>query len=162
MIRWWSLLLVIVLTLGILYKPAYAATKSSEFTQQGLEQLKQKYLGKRWLMLLWSVDCPPCFKELALIKKLSQKQSELAVVIVNADDNDELIKERADIIESFELASFRNFHFAEGLGDKSRYLIDPSWYGELPRSYFVDKSGKFHGKSGLVKEELLTNWLINK
>jgi len=52
--------------------------------------------------------------------------------------------------------------FADGEGDRNRYLIDANWYGELPRSYFVEPSGKFHGKSGLVSESLLTKWLLEK
>ena len=52
------------------------------------------------------------------------------------------------------------YHFADGQGDKNRFIIDSSWYGELPRSYFVEANGKFHGKSGLIKEALLTQWLM--
>ena len=29
---------------------------------------------KKWLTLLWSVDCPPCMKELALVQILQQQK----------------------------------------------------------------------------------------
>ena len=117
-------------------------------------------MGKQWLMLLWSVDCPPCFKELAIIQKLKAQHENLAVVIINTDANDEIKAERKEIIEKFELSNFTNFHFVDGKGDQSRFFIDPNWYGELPRSYFIESSGKFHGKSGLVNKSILTQWLI--
>lgn len=134
--------------------------EATVFTVQAFEQLKQKHIGKRWLMLLWSVDCPPCFKELALIEKLRKNHPELAVVLVNADADDEVANERKSVIEQFQLSSVPHFYFADGNADKSRYLIDKSWHGELPRSYFIEENGKFNGRSGLVSEALLRKWLI--
>ena len=138
-----------------------AAAKSVAFDKAQLITLKKQNMGKQWLMLLWSVDCPPCFKELAILQKLHGQHDDLAVVIINTDASDEITAERIDIIEKFELDNLANFHFVDGKGDQSRFYIDPSWYGELPRSYFVESDGKFHGKSGLVNESLLTKWLIN-
>ncbi|PHR82034.1 MAG: hypothetical protein COA59_15125 [Colwellia sp.] len=135
--------------------------ESIAFNKAQLATLKTQNMGKQWLMLLWSVDCPPCFKELAIIQKLQRQHSDLAVVIINTDANDEIENERKDIIEKFELTDFRNFHFVDGQGDQSRFFIDPTWYGELPRSYFIESSGKSHGKSGLVNQSLLTQWLVN-
>jgi len=135
--------------------------ESIAFDKAQLAQVKTQNMGQQWLMLLWSVDCPPCFKELAIIQKLQQKHHDLAVVIINTDANDEINGERKDIIEKFELNDFSNFHFVDGEGDQSRFFIDPNWYGELPRSYFVESNGKFHGKSGLVNKSLLTQWLVN-
>jgi len=135
--------------------------ESIAFDKAQLTTVKAQNMGKQWLMLLWSVDCPPCFKELAIIQKLQQKNHDLAVVIINTDANDEINSERKDIIEKFELTNFTNFHFVDGEGDQSRFFIDPNWYGELPRSYFFESNGKSHGKSGLVNKSLLTQWLIN-
>lgn len=133
---------------------------SIAFNPEQLTKIKTQKLGEQWLMLLWSVDCPPCFKELGIIQKLQKQHQNLNVVIINTDADDEIKAERIDIINKFELSSLKNFHFVEGQGDRSRYIIDSQWYGELPRSYFIDKSGKFYGKSGLVNQSLLTQWLV--
>lgn len=135
--------------------------QSVAFNKTKLSTIKTQNMGKQWLMLLWSVDCPPCFKELAIVQKLQRQHDDLAVVIINTDANDETEQERESIIEKFELNNLSNFHFVDGQGDQSRFVIDPNWYGELPRSYFVESSGKFHGKSGLVDQALLTKWLVN-
>ncbi len=138
----------------------YAYASSIAFDKEQFVKIKKQNQGKQWLMLLWSVDCPPCFKELAIIQKLQGEHDGLAVVIINTDADVEITKERINIIDKFELEEFSNLHFADGKGDQSRYLIDSSWYGELPRSYFVESNGKFHGKSGLVNELILKQWLV--
>ena len=130
------------------------------FNKQAFEQVKQKYHGNKWLVLLWSVDCPPCMKELALVQKLQQQKQDLAVVIINVDTGEESASQRREIIRHFDLTNQLHLYFREGLEDHSRFLIDPQWFGELPRSYFIDEAGKFHGKSGLVAKELLQKWLL--
>lgn len=142
------------------FTASYSHASSLAFTKVELETLKQKNIGKKWLMLMWSVDCPPCFKELAVIKKLKQQGTHLNVVLVNADASNEVTQERANIIEEFQLNDLDNFYFIDGKAEYSRFIIDTSWFGELPRSYFIDTKGKFFGKSGLVNESLLTQWLL--
>jgi len=137
----------------------YLQAKQLPLTQTAFEQIKQSYKGKQWLMILWSVDCPACFKELALIKKLREKRSDLALVIINADDSDEVSAERSQVIIDYEMDDLTHYYFTDGEGDSNRFMIDANWYGELPRSYFVDAQGEFHGKSGLLKESLIKKWL---
>jgi len=134
------------------------------FSLMAFDKLKQQQLGNRWLMVLWSLDCPACFKELKLIQilQLEYKSKSLNVIFINADDTDEVTFERKRVLSTYEMTNFTNFYFADGQGDISRYQIDPQWYGELPRSYFVDEQGKFHGKSGLLDENLIRSWLIEK
>lgn len=138
----------------------YSYASSIAFDKEQFVTVKKQNLGKQWLMLLWSVDCPPCFKELAIIQKLQNQYNDLAVVIINTDADDEITEERIEIIEKFELDKLSNFHFVDGKSDQSRYVIDSNWFGELPRSYFIESNGKFHGKSGLVNESILTKWLV--
>jgi hypothetical protein len=135
-------------------------TNSQVFGSDIYEEIKQKYQGKKWLTLLWSVDCPPCMKELAIVKTLQQQQSELPIVIINVDTFEGSAQQRNNVVAHFNLASQINLHFSDGLEDQSRYLIDPHWFGELPRSYFIDEAGTFHGKSGLASKPLLERWLI--
>jgi thiol-disulfide isomerase/thioredoxin len=134
------------------------------FSKPAFEKMKQQQLGKRWLMVLWSLDCPACFKELKLIQTLQLEHNgkALNVIFINADDTDEVNLERQQVLVSYEMNNFTNFYFTDGQGDLNRYQIDPQWYGELPRSYFVDELGKPHGKSGLLDEKLIKKWLIEK
>lgn len=142
-----------------LFCTSYAYANSIAFNKEQLDIVKAQHMGKKWLMLMWSVDCPPCFKELALIQKLEHHGANLNIVLINADASDEVTQERINIIKEFQLNNLINFHFVDGKADYSRFLIDSTWFGELPRSYFIDINGQFHGKSGLVKESLITQWL---
>ncbi len=144
----------------ICFCTSYSYASSIAFNKEQLSIIKKQNMGKQWLMLLWSVDCPPCFKELAIIQTLQRQQQNLAIVIINTDADDDITKERTEIIKKFGLNNFSLFHFVDGQSDQSRYLIDSTWYGELPRSYFVESNGKFHGKSGLVNESILIKWLM--
>ncbi|MDX2368605.1 MAG: redoxin domain-containing protein [Colwellia sp.] len=153
--------LSVAIFIWFLFGTSTSFAESIAFDNAKLAAVKAQNMGKQWLMLLWSVDCPPCFKELANIQKLQRQHHDLAVVIINTDDNDEIKSERKEIIEKFELSTFTNFHFVDGKGDQSRFFIDPNWYGELPRSYFVESNGKFNGKSGLVNKPILMKWLVN-
>ncbi len=139
----------------------FAHASSITFDKAQFDKIKQQNRGKQWLMLLWSVDCPPCFKELAIIKKLTTQHDNLAIVLINTDADEETATERTEIIDKFKLNDLNVFHFADGKADQNRFIIDSSWYGELPRSYFVESNGKFHGKSGLVKESMVSQWLLN-
>ena len=145
--------------LFILVNSSSVNAGDTAFSQENFDRIKQQHLGKQWLMLLWSVDCPPCFKELALIQKIRLTKPDIAIVIVNVDDNDDVAQERKKVLDSYGLTTLESYYFSDGQGDRSRYLIDPSWFGELPRSYFIESNGRSHGRSGLVKEELLVNWL---
>lgn len=136
-----------------------SAADSSEFDKRQLTQVKQQYDGERWLMLLWSVECPPCFKELAQIGKLAEENPDLPVVLINSDGDEWLDEQREALIEKYGLSKLQNLHFADGKAAKGRFVIDPSWYGELPRSYFYKSDGSRVAKSGLVATELLAKWL---
>ncbi len=128
------------------------------FSQMSFDSLKRDHQGKNWLMVLWSVDCPPCFKELAMIQRLRTLDNQLTVVLINTDDDDEISVQRKRILSDYQVEDLENFYFQTGETDRNRFIIDPHWYGELPRSYFINKQGQFHGKSGLLEETLLKKW----
>lgn len=134
---------------------------SLPFTEQAFTELKQQKLGTKWLIILWSIECPPCFKELELVNKLNKELDQVNVVLINTDDNRESRKLSKKIIADFQLVQLNNYFFVEDQAAQNRYLIDSSWYGELPRSYFIDSRGIFHGKSGLVDEQVIRKWLTD-
>ena len=152
-----SCILIILISFSALN---FAYANSVALTKAQLEKVKTDYQGKQWLMLLWSVDCPPCFKELAVLQELQKENNDLAVVIINSDADNALTEEREAIINNFTLNQLTNFHFVDGKADQSRFWVDPQWYGELPRSYFFAKNGEFYAKSGLVNKDMIKKWLL--
>lgn len=140
-----------------------SATHAIAFNSEQFSQLKQSHADQQWLIMLWSVDCPPCFKELALIEKIREQHAPnkpLNVVVINTDGDTEANEYSEEVITRFGLTDVPRYFFEEGTAASNRYIIDPSWYGELPRNYFVDRNGKFHGQSGLINADMIKNWLL--
>lgn len=153
----------VIIYFSILFSLHFSVNVYAEhqpFSIEAFNKVKQQHQGKQWLTVLWSVDCPPCFKELALIQKMRKTHKNLAIVIINADDNDEVSEVRERTLANYELDDLTAFNFIDGQASQNRYSIDPAWYGELPRSYFIDDSGFFHGKSGLLDDKLIRQWLL--
>ncbi|WP_077339032.1 TlpA family protein disulfide reductase [Pseudocolwellia agarivorans] len=149
-----------IIICGIAFCSYSVLANVAPFNGDVFNRIKNKNLGKQWLMVLWSVDCPACYKELALIKSLRKENPNIDVIIVNTDGDDEANAESYQVMEKYQLLDITTYFFEEGTADRNRYVIDPTWYGELPRSYFVDTKGTFHGKSGLVEPALLRKWLL--
>jgi thiol-disulfide isomerase/thioredoxin len=155
---------IIFLLLGSFAQAQNLPINEQPFTNKTIVDVKQKYSGERWLMVLWSLDCPACFKELKLIENLQQENrtKPLNVIFINVDDSVDVTAERLRILREFGMVAFTHFYFTDGQADRNRYQIDPQWYGELPRSYFVNEKGEFYGKSGLLDEALIKTWLLEE
>ncbi|OUS28616.1 hypothetical protein A9Q99_11415 [Gammaproteobacteria bacterium 45_16_T64] len=120
-------------------EPLYPANVTSLFEEPGR------------LVVLWSVDCPPCFDELAMLEKLLKQYPELPVTFVSTDDDSERYEEVDSTYRRF-AGNTKAWVFGDGMAAALRYAIDPAWSGVLPRSYFVDREGERHGHSGVLKE----------
>ena len=66
-----------------------------------------------------------------------------------------------DVLGSYELGSAETWNFGDAGVDRLRHAIDPRWYGEMPRSYLYDASGRRIGISGALTPDLLQDWLVS-
>ncbi len=104
------------------------------------------------MLAIWSVDCPSCLKDMDVLTKLHDKHPGLKIILLAADDA-EALPEIKRIIAAHKLGGLEHWAFASDNPEKLRYEIDPAWYGELPRTYFLDKSHQRTGKSGAMSLE---------
>ncbi len=114
--------------------------------------------GKPFLMVLWSVDCPPCHKELNMLGKLIKERPELNLVLISTDD----IIYAPDIsktLKKHSLGKTESWAFADPNSARLRYEIDPKWYGTLPRSYFFDSAHQRTATTGSLEAEQVEAWL---
>lgn len=109
------------------------------------------------LVTIWSLDCPPCMKELDLLGRMKEKHPGFKLVLINSDGI-EAAQEAEERLSSFGLPLNDSWIFASEQVERLRFSIDPQWYGELPRSYVYDK-GERAGYSGLIDETWLQGWL---
>ena len=153
---------IIAVLLAVVLASSYVlpAAASDAFSGKVLQQLQLQHENKRWLLLMWSLECPPCFKELAAVAKLKSDNPNIPIILVNTDDDDSMTNEREQALTSMGLAQVPSYYFPDQQSMALRYAIDPMWHGELPRSFFYNQAGKQKGYSGLLKGEQIKMWLL--
>jgi len=137
---------------------AEAGSPLKAFGPNSFESIQTKYQGKPFILALWSLDCPPCFKELKNLAQWKRNYPELNLVFVATDDYS--MKAEVDWqIKTFGLELADHWIFSEHAAVRLRYNIDPLWHGELPRSYLYDSRHKSTAVSGLLKDKTIQQWV---
>lgn len=137
---------------------ASAEARLQPFTADILKQVEAGYAGKPFLLVLWSVHCAPCFAEMELLSEALAQQPDLPVVLV-ATDAPDMREHVLEVLGDYGLDGARNYHFADAIPEKLHYLIDPEWFGELPRSYRYDANHQRTAHSGTLDQAQLAQWL---
>jgi len=140
-------------------KPA-AATSLRAFEADSLEKIQAAYDGRPFLLVLWSLDYPPCRKELNLLGKIKQRHPDLHLVLISTDPA-ELSGQVASVLASHRLANTDAWVFSETGAERLRNMLDPSWHGEMPRSYFYDPQHNRTGVSDALNAKQVESWLAS-
>lgn len=127
--------------------PAFAWAEFRPFYSDSLDDITSAREGQPFLLVLWSIDCPPCRKELQSIGRIYSEFSPGGLVLVLTDGPDGAVQAKK-MLAGLGLASAESWLFADSFPERLRYRIDPDWYGELPRSYFYDAGHRRTAKSG--------------
>lgn len=135
-----------------------ASAEQRSFDVGDLAEIERARAGEPFLVVLWSLDCPPCRGELALLGDLRRRYPELALVLISTDPP-EAAATAAEVLSDHGLANVESYVFAARNVERLRYTIDPEWFGELPRTYFYAADGSRHGVSGALSEERLRGWV---
>lgn len=128
------------------------------FGSNSLVDITSKKSGRPFMMVLWSIDCPPCIKELSLFRDFQPQLSKKNIVLISTDGS-ESVPAIQQVLADHQLGQFDNWIFSGEMVERIRYGIDPEWYGELPRTYFYESEGDRVAHSGMLTKKLLTEWL---
>jgi thiol-disulfide isomerase/thioredoxin len=127
--------LLAVLVLGAaLATPSLA--DSSAFVTGSMAAIRAAHSGKPHVIALWSIDCPPCHEELAMLGAWQRENPTARVVLISTDTGSAAAADAA--LRKHGLGSVENWVFADNFVERLRHEIDPTWHGELPRSYLHD------------------------
>jgi thiol-disulfide isomerase/thioredoxin len=137
---------------------ALATETFRPFEQNSLTNIEQAKQGQAFILVLWSIDCPPCLHELQLLSRLQDTGMQARVVLVSTDDGS-YQPELEKLIELEKLSGYEHWQFNDVMPERLRYSIDPAWYGELPRAYFYNQQGERTARSGVLTEDMLIAWL---
>ena len=154
----------VILTLMMMVTPlslpqlARAEMQLSQFETDSYEKIIKQYQGGAFLLVLWSVDCPPCIDELPALGRFHQQHPKVNLVMVSTDSNNQQADIR-QLMDKHGLTDIQQWVFAGDSAQAIRFAIDPLWYGELPRSYFHYEDDKRQAKTGKLDEDTLLAWL---
>lgn len=133
--------------------PAHAEQATLKpFVPGSYKQLLDSSANKPFMLVIWSITCSSCLKDMALLNKMHKSRPEIDTVMLATDDAS-ATGQIQQILAKNELTGLENWFFADENPQKLRYEIDPEWYGELPRTYFLNKKHEREGVSGVLSQE---------
>ena len=148
------LLLVILLMANV---TLLQAEPMRDFVPGSYSNILAARQGKPFVLVIWSLDCLPCHKELAMLGLFKQQHPLFDVVLISTDESARH-KELQAVLNKYQLQTSNSWIFASASAEQLRYEIDPTWYGELPRSYLFNHRHLRQTISGLLSTEVLTIW----
>ncbi len=147
-----KLITVLCFFISLTTHQAWADSKVNQFHTDSYEQLLSAHKNNAFVLILWSVDCSSCLKEMSLLNRIHKDNPQLKMVMLATDSPAE-IDQINKYQTQFQLSDIEQWVFADENAQKLRFKLDPRWYGELPRTYFYNKEHQRTGFSGVLKEE---------
>ncbi|MFU8789415.1 MAG: TlpA family protein disulfide reductase [Methylobacter sp.] len=129
-----------------------AQAAPSAFIAGSYQQILASNAGRPFVLVIWSVNCPSCLKEMALLERLHQDKPELKMILLAADEPSEA-EQIQQILAKNQLSGIESWAYADENIQRLQFEIDPAWYGELPRTYFFNKAHQRTGVSGVLTKE---------
>jgi hypothetical protein len=146
-----SVITLFGLALAVVSTLAQAASAIQPFEADSLTRIVENQKGKPFVLLVWSLDCEYCQASLKALAQEKRKRKNLDVVTLSTDALDDaqsaaLMRERLTA-----LGMTRNaWAFGSTPPEQLRYVIDPKWHGEKPRSYWFNARGEKIAYSGVL------------
>lgn len=145
--------------MAVLFFTGSAAAETVPFSVNSLAKIKAQYAGRPFILSLWSVnECSYCIAELTLMGTLAKTQKRLPLVLV-ATDSPEFVPAMQKTLGELGLGKMDSWVFDDAIPERLRHAIDPSWYGELPRTYLYDARHQRETVVGVLSEKRLRAWL---
>lgn len=146
------LIYVFVLSFSFVLPASAEQVQLKHFVPGSYQKLLKNKADKPFMLVIWSTSCSSCMEKMTLLSDLTKIRPEVNIVMLATDDvsANDLIQ---TVLAKNELTNLEHWIFAEENAQKLRYEIDPKWYGELPRTYFLNKNHERHGISGALSSE---------
>jgi hypothetical protein len=150
---------IAALMAALLVSSAGLAQSIKPFGAQSLEQIQAAHRGKPFVLLVWSMDCEFCQASLEVLSKARAAHPGLDLVTVTTDPiaDQVLTGQVRKRLGSLRLLN-DPWSFGGDAPERLRFVLDPDWHGEKPRSYWYDAKGQRTAYSGLIKADMLAQW----
>jgi thiol-disulfide isomerase/thioredoxin len=141
-----------VVFIGLILLTQTVKAELKPFTNGSYQQLLTSNTGKPFMLAIWSITCPSCIKDMAVINAVHKAHPDIKIVMLSTDNIAETA-EAQQILEKNQLTDIEHWIYAEENTQKLQFEIDPKWYGELPRTYFFDKTHQRESVSGVLSKQ---------
>ncbi len=126
----------------------HAGPELRRFDSDSYQAIVEAHRGEPFLLVFWSLECPPCYKELQMLGEAGAGEA-FAAVFVSTDGPAEEAR-ITETMQRFGLERAESWVF-DGNPPQLRFSIDRTWYGELPKSYLFDASHQRKAITGLLE-----------
>ncbi len=144
---------------GLLALPLYAAPFKPLDRAAAKHLLDPATYQQPTIVVLWSSDCTHCKKNLHVLSGLLQSKKNMRekvrVITVAVEPESAAL---APILDRNKMPDERYAYGSEN-PDAIAYAMDPSWAGELPRTYLFNGAGRKEGVSGVLTEQMVSKAL---
>lgn len=141
------------------HEPAAAESAIRVFDADSLPAIRAAHAGKPWVLMVWSLDCAYCHESFAALAE-AQRAHGVEVVALAMDRADDA-QARAAIAAHVGGSGLRAEVWAFGAQspERLRHAIDPSWRGEMPRTYWYTAKGRGAAFSGRITARVAARFL---
>lgn len=133
------------------------AAAPQPFVAGSYARLLEAHGDRPFVLSFWSIDCPPCHRELALWGAHRRSEAGLPLVLVSTDAASDAVEIEATLARHG-LEPAESWVFAAP-APQLRYEIDRRWHGELPRTYLVRNGEVLEAVTGIVDEARIQRWM---
>jgi len=99
------------------------AATPKPFVSGSMAEIRAAQGEQPMIVSFWSIDCPPCYKELAIWRELSARAPEMKLVLVPTDEADAEL-EVVEVLQKTGVAHLESWQFADDHVQRRRYEID--------------------------------------
>ena len=128
------------------------------FESGSLDDILAQRAGRAFMLVIWSLDCPSCIRDLDILAEMRQQYPQLDMVMIVTDDR-QYQQQVRDLLARHNLQDVEAWIFANTPARRLRYEIDSHWYGEVPRTYFYNANHDRIPYSGALEKRHIENWL---
>ena len=149
-----------MLGLSLVAAIGLAAQEGAEiraFSSRNFSEIRAANAGHPLVVAFWSISCEPCKEELALLTELHRDFPKVRMVVVSTDSPEQRLAVQR-FFAKYALGNVELWQYGDESEERIRYSVDPSWRGELPRSYFFEASGAVTKQSGAPEKSWARAW----
>lgn len=146
---------------ALLLSLSAAAEGPRRFVTGSYGEILAEHRHRPLVLAFWSLTCPHCQEELAVLGRLMPAHPNAAFVLVSTDTPQDAAAIAA-ALRAHGLQGADSWVFADEVPERLRFEIDRRWRGELPRTHLLAPGAPPQARIGRVTHEELELWLREK